>query len=465
MKKKLTEYIQPLVEKFEDVRIARKVKDVVSKMVANQTTRLWTISTDEREFERMRDLFNGRLKSVLDNEKISAALREEMATELGNSEVVYALHDPCDIRKRYSEKLENLGIVRDLEGKLIHGYSSFNTVCVSSDGKKTQLSDITVFSNGDDEYYVRQKELDDLEKKQKKAAKSNTEADLSKREKAIVELLETDEVINLQQVTRTQVQRVSQRLKEENENLQVCHVLDRQFDGLSYFQFIEDDLHDFFVIRMKISRNSNETTVNEDEKEVAVKLKDVTMPNTHREVLDKVILGNKVYQQVKRIIAWGTITLEGKAYAVVRVTLFTRKGKEIFPQPMLLITNYTITNNQQAVGIYRIYLQRAKIEGVFKFVKNTLGWEDLQVRDWESIKNIIALAFFIGGYFYEIEPELAHNPGMEWLCALGGGKGIISRHFFLEGLKNLLIQQQVERFREKTRLKPADWSDVLELAL
>jgi len=29
----------------------------------------------------------------------------------------------------------------------------------------------------------------------------------------------------------------------------------------------------------------------------------------------------------------------------------------------------------------------------------------------------------------------------------------------------LLIQQQVERFREKTRLKPADWSDVLELAL
>ena len=339
-------------------------------MVANQTTQLWTISTDKREFERMRDLFNGRLKSVLDDEKISAALREEMAIELGNSEVVYALHDPCDIRKRYSEKLENLGIVRDLEGKLIHGYSSFNTVCVSSGGEKTQLSDITVFSNGDGEYYVRQKELDDLEKKQNKAAKSDTEADLTEREKAIVELLETDEMINLRQVTRTQVQRVSQTLKEENENLQICHVLDRQFDGLPYFQFIEDDLDDSFVIRMKISRNSNETTVNEDEKEVAVKLKDVTMPNTHREVLDKVILGNKVYQQVKRVIEWGTLTLEGKAYSVVRITLFTRKGKEIFLQPMLLITNYTITNYQQAVGIYRIYLQRAKIEGVFKFVKN-----------------------------------------------------------------------------------------------
>ena len=89
-------------------------------------------------------MFNGKLKSVLDDEKISVALREEMAIELGSSEVVYALHDPCDLRKRYSEKLENLGIVRDLEGKLIHGYSTFSTVCVSSDGEKTQLSDISI---------------------------------------------------------------------------------------------------------------------------------------------------------------------------------------------------------------------------------------------------------------------------------------------------------------------------------
>ena len=77
-------------------------------MVSNQTTQLWTISTDKQEFERMRNLFNGELKSVLDDEKISAALREEMAVELGNSEVVYALHDPCDIRKPYSEKLTRL---------------------------------------------------------------------------------------------------------------------------------------------------------------------------------------------------------------------------------------------------------------------------------------------------------------------------------------------------------------------
>ena len=434
-------------------------------MVSNQTTQLWTISTDKREFERMRDLFNGKLKSILDDEKISTALRKELAIELGDSEVVYALHDPCDIRKRYSEKLEHLGLVRDLDGNLVPGYSTFNTVCVSLDGEKTQLSDITIFSNGDDESYIRQKELDALEKKRTEAAKNDKEAELSEREEAIVELLETDEITNLRQVTRTQLQRISQTLKKECENLEICHVLDRQFDGLPYFQFIDDELDDFFVIRLKKSRNSNETIVNEAGKEVAVKLKDVALPEKNSEVLDKIILENKVYQQVKRIVEWGTLVLGEKTYAVVRITLLTRKGKEIFPQPMLLLTNYTISTAQQAVGIYRIYLKRATIEGVFKFVKNALGWEDFQVRDWESIKNIIALGYFIGGYFYQIEPELALNPGMEWLCALGGGKGKITKHNFLEGLKNLLIHQQVEWLREKTKLSPTDWAEVLEFTL
>ncbi len=91
MKKKLSKYLEPLLQKFNDVRVTRKVQEIVSKMVANQTTRLWTISTDKREYERMRNLFNGELRSVLDDEKISAALREEMAVELGNSEVSLCL--------------------------------------------------------------------------------------------------------------------------------------------------------------------------------------------------------------------------------------------------------------------------------------------------------------------------------------------------------------------------------------
>jgi hypothetical protein len=63
---------------------------------------------------------------------------------------------------------------------------------------------------------------------------------------------------------------------------------------------------------------------------------------------------------------------------------------------MLLLTNRKIKTAEQAHGVYFTYLKRSKIEGVFKFLKDVLGWEEFRVRDFESIKNIIALCFFIG---------------------------------------------------------------------
>ena len=48
---------------------------------------------------------------------------------------------------------------------------------------------------------------------------------------------------------------------------------------------------------------------------------------------------------------------------------------------MLLLTNRKIKTAYQAHGIYFTYLQRSKIEGVFKFRGDVLGWEEFQVRD------------------------------------------------------------------------------------
>jgi len=434
-------------------------------MVSAQTTQLWTLAEDANEYERMHNLFSGKLKSVLNDEKISSALREKTAISLGSEELVFALHDPCDIRKPYAKKLDNIGRVRDLDGNMINGYSTLGTVCLSSDSQELHFSDISVFSNGDKEHYVLQTTLDAVVKKQAQAKKGQEVDTLTKREKEIVELLESEGYVNLRKVVHTQLRRVSEDLKKENKNLKVCHVIDRQMDGIPYFSFIDEKLDDLFVIRAKISRNSNENTVNEEGKEVAIKLKEVSLPHKHVEVIEKIRLNKKVYQDVTRIVEWGILNIGGKGYSVVRITLLNRKGKEIFLKPMLLITNLPVRKAKDAVETYLIYLKRAKIEGVFKFVKNALGWEEFQVRDWVSIKNIIALAFFIGGYFYEIEPELANNPVISWLCHLGGGKGKITRHYFLEGLKNLLIHQQVERFREKTRLKSDEWSDIMEFAL
>ena len=133
-------------------------------------------------------------------------------------------------------------------------------------------------------------------------------------------------------------------------------------------------------------------------------------------------------------------------YTVVRITLSDRCGKPIYDHPMLLLTNISVPIVQQGRSIYRIYLHRSKIEGVFKFLKSVLGWEEFQVRDYESMKNIIALCYFVGAYFYEIESELTNSPVIEQIALLGGFKGEITRYHFLEGLANILTYQSVVQF-------------------
>jgi predicted RNA binding protein with dsRBD fold (UPF0201 family) len=447
--------------KFNDKRVVEKIKYTVSQIISNQTIRLWTLATDKKEFERMRTLFSGELQSVLDDKKISDTLRQMSVDGLSDENVVIALHDPCDIRKEYSEKLENLGIVRDLDGKLVNGYSTFNTVCVNGDGKQLHLSDITVYSNGDKTHYVKQSELDKLVKKQIASVKKKEKAEFTEREKAILRLLEEDELVNLGRITRNQLRAVSEQFKEANPEIEVWHVLDRQFDGAPLFEFITHHLNDKCVIRLKISRNANEKSIDENGEAHAVKLKDAPLSGKQVDILDKVRIKQKTYQQAKRVLEWGTLVLEGETYHVVRVKLLKRDGTPIFKQPMLLLTNHPVTNGQEALSIYRIYLMRAKIEEVFKFVKNAVGWEQFQVRDWESIKNLIATAFFIGGYFYKIEPQLARHPVIKWLCQLGNGKGKVTRHFFMEGLRNLLIHHHVEQMREESGITDSEWDEIL----
>jgi hypothetical protein len=147
----------------------------------------------------------------------------------------------------------------------------------------------------------------------------------------------------------------------------------------------------------------------------------------------------------------------------VRISLLDRKGVSIFKEPMLLITNRSVLNAEQARCIYHLYLKRFKIEGVFKFLKNVLGWEDFQVRDFESIKNIIALCFFVGGYFYEIESTLTQNQTIQYLCELGGGKGKITRHYFLKGIAKLLIYKSVEQFVEQQSISPDQFEKMMAL--
>ena len=395
-------------------------------------------------------MLDNSLKNVLDDKKISKALRDNSVEKLGNESKVYAISDHCDIRKEYSRELENLGQVRDLRGNIINGYSSLGTILLNENKKDITLTNMTVFSNKE-ERFVSQDELKKYH---------NKKIEDKNRASKIKELVDSDTHINNTVSLIRQSKEVSNSLKSKNSDIVICHIHDRFGDNIEYFKHIDSILKDQFVIRVKASRNSNKKKINAKGNEVGIKLIDVEFSNKKEYIIKKLKLKGKLYQQAKVLIEWDAVELSKTAYNTVRITLKTRDNVPIYKQPMLLISNIKIKDYKDAKEIYHTYLLRSKIESVFKFLKDILGLEEFQVRDFNSIKNLITLCYFIGNYFYEIESALIEHPVIEMLCEMGGGKDTISRHFFLEGIKKLLIVNNVLKFKQNNSISTKQWGEM-----
>jgi len=401
-------------------------------------------------------LIDGRLKTVLDDKKISDALIKNSVEKLANTnKKVYILSDHSDIRKQYSTALENLGKVRDLNGNIINGNTILGSVILDESKQDITLSNITVFSNRDKKF-VTQKELKNYE--------DNKIEDFN-RKNEIKQAIDDENYINMRNTLEKHLTCQSAALKKENPRISICHVHDRGEDSVEYLEFIKDTLNDDTVVRVKKSRNSNQFTINpETKRKNYIKLIDSKFENRSEYHIDKLTLKGKLYQQVKVLLEWDKLTLNNYDYSTVRVTLFRRDGTKIYKEPMLLITTIKVDSELVAKEIYHTYLLRVKIEGVFKFLKDVLGWEEFQVRDWESIKNIIAICFFIGGYFYEIKSALIENETIIMICDLAKSKGKITHYFFLEGLKVLLTAFRVEQFRKERNISDELFSEMQSYA-
>jgi hypothetical protein len=112
-----------------------------------------------------------------------------------------------------------------------------------------------------------------------------------------------------------------------------------------------------------------------------VKIVNTEFANKKRLHIQKVQIKGKTYQQASCLIEYDDITFEEQTYTVVRITINDRKGKKIFKEPPRMLTNRKIKTIKQAHGVYLTYLKRFKIEDVFKFLKDVLGWIEIQVRD------------------------------------------------------------------------------------
>jgi hypothetical protein len=88
-------------------------------------------------------------------------------------------------------------------------------------------------------------------------------------------------------------------------------------------------------------------------------------------------------------------------------------------EPWLLLTDWEVATAAQALRIFQMYRQRWGVEDSFKFTKDCLGWEEVQLLDLAGIRTLVALAWVAAGFLYDLGIGL-DNESVQVLARLGG---------------------------------------------
>ena len=406
------------------------------------------MSDTKKDYDKLKGLINGHQIGTLSSDILLESVQQYTLSQLGNlTDIRHVLHDGCDIRKPNSKEMAFLGQVMSLSKQVVNGYKTMNSVVVDTDNQGVSLLFHEVYSNKMPNY-IGQTTINDAELR---SALSNEQQQM---------ILENS-YINTTVLFKKSLKTSSELLKSTNSKLVVNHIFDREFDDEQIFEYIDTDLQDTFVARLKNSRNSHlafnplTPTGKLSKRTLPYKLIDKTYSNSSTYKIERIVIKGTKYEDVEAQIDWEIVKIGQKSYTAVRITLL-KGGKTIFAQPMLLLTNQKVNSPQAAKSIYIAYLLRAKIEIVFKFLKQNLGWEAFQVRDFNSIKNLLALAFFLVGFFPELENELKSHPLAIHLCKLAKSKGKITLHFLLNGLEMLVNFQQVNDWMQQNNITKDD---------
>jgi hypothetical protein len=90
-------------------------------------------------------------------------------------------------------------------------------------------------------------------------------------------------------------------------------------------------------------------------------------------------------------------------------------------EPWWLVTDHPVQTAEQATLVFRMYCMRWAIEDTAKVAKQCLGWEDVQVLDYDAVRLLVALGWVAAGFLYELGVTLDW-PEVRLLARLGGAE-------------------------------------------
>lgn len=329
-------------------------------------------------------------RSQLDAESLTERLRSRGLAELAESDTdeLWLMCDGSELRKPYAALMPDLMQVKDLDGELVPGYRTLNILGVTP--KRRGILYHRLFSS--------------------------TEAAFVSEPAEVQRALQT----------------VHQALVAQAHFRSVTWVMDRGFDDVAAWRTIWEQA-EHVVCRVK----HTDRVLDYQSVAGAWQAGDIAAARTelrpYATVQTEMVVtrGRQRRPKAQLITAQiracplrltydlnvrraGDAELRQQALWLVEVQLVGLRM-----EPWLLITDWAVTDADSALRIFRMYRQRWSVEDAFKFTKECLGWEDVQLLDLTGIRTLVALSWVTAGFLYELGVTLDW-PEVQLVAKLGG---------------------------------------------
>jgi hypothetical protein len=331
---------------------------------------------------------------------------------------LWLIADPSDLRKPHAQEMENLMQVRDLDGNLVPGYRTLNVLGVTQ-GRRGILYH-RLFSSEAEDFL--------------------------------------SEPWEVQRALKT----VNQAVRSLQERWSVSWIVDRGFDDVAVWRTIwEQQEHVvcrvFHTERLVAYQRLDGQWKNGDVDAARGHLRPMASTRTEmvvRRGRQKKKMRQRVTVEIRacplRLTYDTGVRRESEGEQVEKeLWLVEVEVLNATMKPWLIITDWPVTDAESAVRILRMYRQRWAVEDSFKFTKDVLGWEEVQLLDFEGIRTLVALAWVAAGFLYELGITLEWEE-VRFLARLGGwaerkgnrpGKIVLTR-----GLRRIADMQATQEF-------------------
>jgi hypothetical protein len=428
----LASYDRLIGDKRTGVTFRETVKGIIGagslvcQRIANSSE---TLSTAKEGGQRVSRMVTGEStkRSQIDAVSVTSALRERGIAHLCEVETdeLWLIGDGSELRKPYAREMPDMMLVRDLDGSLVRGYRTLNVVGITPSRRGVLYH--RLFSSKEDDF--------------------------------LSESLEVQKML----------QTVSAALADPKRRMTVSWILDSGFDDVAVWRTVwEQEEH--VVCRVKHTerlvsyQNDAGQWVEGDIQQAGKQLKLLATAQTEMVVRrggQRRAKRQRIHAKIKacpiRLTYETNVRREEPGEKVQKnLWLVEVRLPDTQLKPWLLITDWPVTDADAALRIFRMYRQRWAVEDSFRFVKDTLGWEEVQLLNLTGIRTLLALGWVAAGFLYELGITLDWEE-VRLLARLGGwaerkgnkpGKTILTR-----GLRRLLdmlaTQAALDRYRSE----------------